>query len=465
MMRHRATLAGFLIGLLLGATGCAGSVEIGSREGDEIVFSRDVLPLLRASFVPLLTQDSGLDARTWGTLMEGSEQGEVIIPFDADRSLLIELAERAGSDGPSAQEIALVRKWIDAGARNDAGAVPHADADRLLYVCNQGAATISVIDMDANLVTRTVDLRDFGFSGNARPHHVAVAPDGAAWYVSLIGENTILKFDRSNQLVGRASFEVPGMLAMDPSSERLYVGRSMSAVNPPQRIGTLEPDGIEVEEMDVEEMDVEEIDVFYSRPHALTVTPNGRHAYSASLGENRLASIDGATFDVEIVDLPGPHHGLVQFAVAPDGKTMIAGGEMSGEVLFFDLEKPMSPRVVASIQVGGSPWHPTYLPDGTRVFVPRKQADAVSIIDPASQAETGVVSGSGIAQPHGSAVRSDGRYVYVSSNNLNAGYTPRYHHEGDPNGAVVVIDAESLQIVKVIEVENYPTGIATRPAY
>lgn len=454
-MWHRSTVAAFLIALLLGTAGCAGSIETGSRDEEAIVFSRDVLPALRASFLPLLTQDSGLEMDTWASLMEGSDQGEVLIPFDADRSLLIELAERAGAGGPTAEEIALVRRWIDAGARNDAGDVPYAHAERLLYVCNQGSATISVIDMDANLVIRTVDLRDLGFSDAARPHHVAVAPDGSYWYVSLIGENTILRFDRSNRLVGRASFEVPGMLAMDPSSERLYAGRSMSAVNPPPRIGVLEP-GAE---------DVEQIDVFYARPHALSVTPDGLHVYSASLGENRMASIDASTHDVELVELPGPYHSLVQFAIAPDGRTMVAGGEMSGEILFFDLEKPMSPRVDTSIQVGGAPWHPSYLPDGSRIFVPRKQADAISIIDAAARTETGVVSGPGIAQPHGSAVRPDGRYVYVTSNNLNGGYTPRYYQDGDANGAVVVIDAASLQIVKVIEVENYPTGIATRAAY
>ena len=346
-----------------------------------------------------------------------------------------------------------MRRWIAAGARDDDGRIPYEDAAELLYVCNQGSAVISVIDMESNLVIRTVDLRDLGFSEHASPHHAAVAPDGAHWYVSLIGENTVLKFDRNNELVSRISFEVPGMLALDPSGEELFVGRSMSAVNPPQRVGFLERGRAEIEE----------IDVFYPRPHALYVTADGRYLYSASLAVNQLASIDVESMQTAIHQVPGPHHSLVQFAISPDSRTMIAGGEMSGQLLFFDISDPMNPTVVDSVHLGGAPWHPTFSPDGSVAYVPRKTADAVSVIDVASRSEVAQISGPGISQPHGSAIRSDGRYLYVSNNNRNEAYTPRYDLGGDPPGTVVVIDTERQQIAKVLEVENYPTGLGVRP--
>ena len=417
----------------------------------DIVFTRDVLPVIRESFLPLLTEDTGLDGGSWETLMRGSEQGEVVIPFDADRSLLIERAEQAGVDPAS---IALVRTWIEGGAQSDAGKIPYADAGPFLYVCNQGSAVISMIDMEAHVVVRTVDLRDFGFSANAKPHHVAVTPDGAFWYVSLIGEHTVLKFNRHNELVGRTAFEAPGMLAFDPVLEQLYVGRSMSAVNPPQRIGVIEPDS----------MDIEEIDVFHPRPHALNVTPDGRYVFSASLGMNQIAIVDTESLDIELVPIPGMHHSLVQFAVAPDGHAMIVGGHMSGDILFLDITEPMQPEVTQTLPLGGGPWHPSFLPGGDRIVFPAKMANAVAILDVATGTEIERVSGHGLAEPHGSAVRPDGRYIYVSNNNLNAAFTPRYHREGNdsPNGSVVVIDANTFDIVKVIEVEQYPTGIGAQ---
>ncbi|MEX0600773.1 MAG: hypothetical protein WD205_09040 [Rhodothermales bacterium] len=321
--------------------GCASLIGPGEPASDEPVFSEDVLPVIRESFLPLLTQDTGIDASSWSALLRGSDQGELLIPYDTDRSLLIERALQAGPDGPSEEEFDVVRRWIDAGAPDDAGRVAFADADELLYVCNQGSAVISIVDMATNVVIRTVDLRELGFSENASPHHIAVAPDGEHWYVSLIGEGVVLKFTRDNELVGRAEFDVPGMLSISSTGESLYAGRSMSAVNPPQRIGRIDPS----------DMSVEEIDVFYPRPHALIAAPGGRHVYSASLGVNQIAGIDPQSLEIELTEVEGPHHGFVQFAVAPNRPLMIVGGEMSGQLLFFSLEEPMSPHVVEVLEV------------------------------------------------------------------------------------------------------------------
>ena len=472
------------VAIAVSAPRAAGQTQAGE------VFTRDVLPVIQESFLPLLTEDTGLDAGSWESLMKGSDQGDVVIPFDPDRSLLMERGREAGIDSSA---LALVGTWIERGAPNDGGAIPYADAGPFLYVCNQGSAVISVIDMQAHVVARTVDLRDFGFSENAKPHHVAVTPDGAFWYVSLIGEHAVLKFNRNNELVGRTTFEAPGMLAFDAARNQLYVGRSMSAVNPPQRIGVIEPDN----------MTIEEIDVFHPRPHALNVTPDGKHVFSASLGMNQIAVLDAESLDIELVPVPGAHHSLVQFAVAPDGQSMIVGGHMSGDVLFLDVAEPMQPTITRSVSLGGGPWHPSFLPGGERVAFPAKMANAVAILDATDGSEIATISGHGVAEPHGSAVRPDGRYIYVSSNNLNAAFTPRYRqrqkdmegreasHEmshadhGDPadshdhsahaqhaqhapaggetlHGAVAVIDAHTFDIVKVIEVEEYPTGIGAQ---
>ena len=103
-------------------------------------------------------------------------------------------------------------------------AVPSAAPD-LLYVCNQSDATVTLIDTQTNEIVGLVDLTQLGFSKNAKPHHIAVEPDGSYWYVTLIGENKIVKLDRNNKVVGTATFEVPGMLALHPTQDLLFVGR------------------------------------------------------------------------------------------------------------------------------------------------------------------------------------------------------------------------------------------------
>ena len=90
-----------------------------------------------------------------------------------------------------------------------------------IYVCNQGSASVSVIDASVNEIVATVDLTQLGFSENAMPHHAVAESDGSHWYVTLIGENRVLKLNRKNEVVGETELEVPGLMAMHPADDIL----------------------------------------------------------------------------------------------------------------------------------------------------------------------------------------------------------------------------------------------------
>ena len=451
-MRH--FFATFLASAFL-AVGASGQ---STPTGKDITFSNDILPLLQGKFAPLLSQEPGLGLESWQSLMRGSDHGQVLIPFDAENSLLIRLATELGSNHPlreyadmlTEEEVSRVRAWIDGGARDDGGTVPYADARSLLYACNEGAAAVSVIDMDALVVIRTVKLEELGFTSDSRPHHVAVEPDGSAWYVSLIGDDAVLKFNRENELVAQTDFERPGMLALHEEEDALFVGRSMKAVNPPQRIGRITRST----------MDIDEIDVFFPRPHALAIHPDGAHVYIGSLAENRMATLEDASESVELYSIDGPIHTLVQFALTPDGSTMVVGGQLTGRLLFFDTTTPASPALVDSIAVGAAPWHPVFGPAGRQVWFGNKMAGTVTVVDALEREVTAVIGG--LAQPHGAAMSPDGKHVFISNNNLNGAYKSRYGFDGQP-GAVAVISAESHQIVKMLEIGPNATGLGTAP--
>lgn len=423
------------------------------------VFSRDILPVLQEKFAPLLDRESGLDLTSWQSLMAGSDHGEVIIPYDASRSLLMRLAtELDETDSLSsvaaqltASDIDLVRQWINQGASNDDGTVAFADATNLLYACIEGAATIVVIDMDTNVVVRTIDLVSLGFTADAKPHHVAVEPDGSAFFVSLIGDDVVLKFNRHNELVGQAAFERPGMVQLHQDQDLLFIGRSMKAVNPPQRIGRL----------DRSTMELEELDVFFPRPHALAIHPSGQFVYVGSLAENRFATLDHESESLELESLEGETHTLVQFAVAPDGNSMVVGGQLTGLLFFFDTSDPMNPELTGQIKVGAAPWHPVFAPDGMHVWLGNKMANTATVVDITEKRVVDVIDG--LAQPHGSAISPDGHYVYLSNNNLNGAYQSRYIWRGETlPGAIAVIDTESRSIERMLEVGPNPTGLGTK---
>jgi DNA-binding beta-propeller fold protein YncE len=364
---------------------------------------------------------------------------------------------------------ALAAAACAAGQGSAAGAGPGAGpvgrSGPLLYVTNQNGASVSIIDADARAVVGRVDLQALGFGPNAKPHDIAVEPDGSFWYVSLIGENRVLKFDRENRLVGQVEMEVPGLVIVHPTEDLLFVGRSMTAVNPPPSVAMIRRSDMTL---------IEEIDVLFPRPHALTVRPQGDFVYSASLAENRMAAIDPASGDVVLIDVPAARpanadsaaaadsaahaamghdpahtpHTLVEFAVSPDGRTLVTGGEISGDLLVFDLAEPAAPRLVTTVRLGGSPWHPAFSPDGRTVWVPLHRADQVAVVDAATWTVADRITGAGFAQPHAAVPTPDGRTVYVSNNNT-----------AGPAGSVVAIDAATRTVAAVLEVGPNATGM------
>ena len=360
-------------------------------------------------------------------------------------------------------------------ASPDAGAFPAPRGQApCLYVANQNGASVSVLDLDEGVEVARIDLQELGFGPNAKPHDTAVEPDGNHWYVTLIGENRVLKFDRSNRLVGQLGMEVPGLVVAHPTRDLLLVGRSMTAVDPPSSIALIRRSNLTL---------LDEVEVVFPRPHAMAAGRDGRWAYTASLAVNRIAADDLDTGDVRLIDLPavgeaglpvggeaaaGPHspahtaHALVEFAVSPDGRTMVAGGEMSGDLLVFDLEDPGAPRLIRAVALGGAPWHPVFSPDGREVWVPLHRADTVAVVDTSTWEVVERIGGSGLAQPHAVQPSPNGRRVYVSNNNTDGTYAPA--GDDPPAGTVVVIDPETRRIVDVIEVGPNAAGIETLPA-
>lgn len=337
-------------------------------------------------------------------------------------------------------------------AQSDSGA-ESAMSGQNIYVCNQGAATLSVIDAGTNEVVDRIDLQELGFSANAKPHHTVAEPDGSHWYVTLIGENRVLKFNRENELVGQAEMEVPGLLSLHPTRDLLIVGRSMSAVNPPQSIVLIRRSDMTVQR---------DIPTFFRRPHALDTSPDGQWTYIASLAENQILAVNTETDETELTTLPGNTHVFVDFAISPDGSTMVATGQVTGKALVMDLSDPANPKVTDSIDVNAQPWHPEFSPDGRYVYFGNKQAHTVTVLDMQSRSVAAVIKGNGLAEPHGSAMSADGRWLYISNNNRQGTYRASdYSGEGDPPGTVTVIDTRTNTIEKIIEVEAYTTGIGT----
>ena len=325
-----------------------------------------------------------------------------------------------------------------------------------LYVVNQSSASITVIDQQRLTVDTTIDLTRLGFSLNAKPHHVVVERDGSAWYATLIGDGKVLKFNRANRLVGQVSMETPGLLSIDPVHDTLFVGRSMTAPNPPRSLAVIARTAFSL---------VSEEEIQIPRPHALVTTRDGRWTHAASLAENRIASLDAITGRVTFTTLPGAFRSMVQFTISPDGRWLVIGGELSNTVLLFDLDAPPPLVPVKEFVVHGKPWDPAFSPDGARVYFSLFGDNAIAEIDLATARETRRFS-TGFAQPYDIIMRADGKYLFVV--NQNTGATPKAGESAHDhmnmtgtdakNGWLSVIDVATGSTIKSLMLGAGPTG-------
>jgi DNA-binding beta-propeller fold protein YncE len=336
------------------------------------------------------------------------------------------------------------------------------DAGDKLYIVNQAGASITVVDQARLAIDTVLDLRALGFTANAKPHHIAVEDNGAYWYVSLIGDGRVLKFDRANRLLAQVKMETPGLLSLDPVHDSLYVGRSMTAVNPPKSLGVIQRSAFTL---------VDEQEIVMPRPHALAASMDGRFVHTASLAENRIASVETATGRVTLSVIPGVPRSLVTFALSPDGNTMVSAGELSNSLLVFDLRQSPPLQPVREIALEGKPWEPRFSPDGKHVLVTLLTKNTIADVDLASGAVVRTLTGR-LAQPYSMLLRRDGRYAFVVSQNTGAAAPGQSGHEMHGMGAhenmtdgwLTIFDLRAGTVYRTLMLGAGPSGMGAAGA-
>ncbi len=343
--------------------------------------------------------------------------------------------------------------------------------DRIAYVVNHeyDAISVATIDMARREVTRTVRMETPGTGGYA---NVAVTGDGTFLYVT--GPFRLFVIDTvANTVAGALSgdfFDV----AVAPDGKTVYAAGvpTVSVIDAERKVVTdtiaLDRDGSNI-----------------------VVGPDGRRAYVTS-GDSVLA-IDTATHTiVDRTTLP-PFTSPSDVAITPDGTSLLLADVETSALLVVDVtagqvsrSAPLGHRpqglavtpdgataYVANVDTnaaGGAllaadlrtgavtplfpPAGPAALaaaPDGTRIYVANALANEVAALDTATNKITGAAH---VESPYGVATAGDGSRVYVSS----AAST-----QTGVKTAIVAIDAESLNVVQTLAVDNLTTSVALSP--
>lgn len=198
----------------------AAAVPLAAAEVPPPDYNRQVAPLLRkycAGCHNPTDRDGKFSVDSYADLQQGSEHGPVILPGDSASSRMIRVLTGAvepkmppeGEPAPTAEEIALLAAWIDAGAQGPDGAEP----DRL---------TLHVPE----IATRT-DLRPIAA--------VALSPDGRTLAVGRYQSVTLqpLPLDPSSQASPRTIGSYPGKVTavhFDAVGERLLTASGVAGL-------------------------------------------------------------------------------------------------------------------------------------------------------------------------------------------------------------------------------------------
>ncbi len=409
---------------------------------------------------------------SWESLLMGSENGAMIIPFypkfshlfqhlhtDTTLSPVAPPQMPIGRNPLSREEVMTIYEWIQNGAPNREGKIPFQESFQKIYVTNQAADLVAVIDKRSGLLMRYVDVSaEGGISQNPlqSPHYVTVSNDKRFWYVSLIAKGEVWKFDaQADTLIAKASVgSSPAHIVCSPDDSTLYVSNFSASVN---RITMIDANTMTVKRVSPP---------INAAPHGLALSRDGRRLYATAYESDRVFELDLETFATRQFPLRRAgepsmrNYRPYQVMLSPDERRLFVtcngDATFDGDLRVIDLET----LDIRAIPVGKYPILMDYTPDKTRLYVANRNSNSVSVVNVQSEVVVATIENVGI-QPHGLAISSDG-FGYVSNESL-IGFVGHHPTDGGLRaGTSSIIDTRTNQVIKVVEMLSFPAGVAIR---
>jgi YVTN family beta-propeller protein len=358
--------------------------------------------------------------------------------------------------------------------------IPRAAMPYSLYVASESADLVTRIEVGPGGWRKVreipVGILPADLDG---PHHVAVSPDGRAWYVSIAHGTpwgSVWKYATgTDSLLGRVRVGMfPTTVGLSPDGEWAFVPNSdfhgdRGRQNSISVLFT--PELRHVTEIPTCDM-----------PHGSRVSRSGTVVYIACMMSDELVLIDPSTLSVtQRVPLGSGHpmsaaeHARMEaradsapvqrppgaasstlpgqnpdclatyVSVSPDDRLVYLACNHSNEVQVRDAT---TLELVRRLSTGNGAYNVEPSPDGRWVLVTNKKAQSVSVFDTRTWTEAARIPTTRRV-PHGIAFSPDGRYAFVSQESAGS----------DP-GAVDAIDLATLKRIASLPLPLQPTGIA-----
>jgi YVTN family beta-propeller protein len=322
-------------------------------------------------------------------------------------------------------------------------------ADRKIFVANEGAGTVSVIDAETFKVTRSI-------AAGAGAHNVQVAPDGKRVWVTNNGTPKPAAAGMAH--AGMSAAEHGAMAdegevwAIDTETDqvvaKVVVGKHPAhvVVSADSRWAFVTNGGDNtLSVVDTRTLEVVGTIPTGAFPHGIRLSPDGKQAYVANLKGGTVSVIDTESRQ-EIAQIP-VGKGPAQVGFTSDGRLAFVSLSQEGQVAVID---PVSRKLIRKVRVGNVPIQLYATPDNRFLFVAnqgsrKSPGNTVSMIDLSTFSTQRIHTGSGA---HGVVVSHDGLHAYVT--NLYA-------------NTVSVIDVQTRKSVATVAVGEEPNGISVGP--
>jgi YVTN family beta-propeller protein len=475
-------------------SGCENSQS--PQLGEPVKFSRDILPIFEqnCNFPGChnsADKQAGIDLTSWDALMKrGSNYGAEIVPFNSYWSHLVQHINRIDTNISAFSEplmpktlrpytegqpllsnqLLKITEWINQGAKNDYGEVAFSNITNKAFITNQASDLIAVVNLDNNFLIRLIET---GGRNNTNqpldaPHVIIVDKQARYFYVSLIAEGYIEKFDvMTYQKVGRMQAGTsPAHIVISADGSYGYFSNFDVTPNPEKC----------VKRFDTQTMTITNVITDDSRPfgmwqpHGLRLTNDGKLLLCATERGEFLYVIntaDNQIIDAVRVDPSVPLNGSgtgnfipYQVAVTPDDKFAYVSCLKSNDVRVFDIT---SRTFIQNIAVGLNPLALEISPDGRWCYVPNRNSNSVSVIDLQTNSVVKTISNIG-AQPHKIDFTANSRFAYVTCESVSGTFVHHPTTSGKRPGTTAVIDVLNGHIkIKDIEMASFPAGISITP--
>lgn len=394
--------------------------------------------------------------------------GSPIVPYNAEKSLMYILLTGGTEDQTqrmpyqksslSQTDINTIKDWINNGAKNFNGNVPYSAGEKI-FICNQGSDEIFEIDTDYKVVSRIIDVNLTPTLVDA-PHNIQIR--NGFYYVTLIAAGKLLKINAAtNQIVGQVGGLVyAGMIQLTNNGRTAFVSRSSTA---PDLYNTIY--AIDTETMTLKK----EISMPASGlPHAMWLTSDDSKLYVGNMKQDIISIIDVATLewedDIDLSDNPAPYYEPMHLYVSPDDKYLYVNCRTSSSMLVVKLE---TKQIIQEIPIQDHPMQSAITEDGNKIYTVSHHEPIITEITKTGESWsiTREFTSEAFHHLYGADISRDGKYLYVtcSNNDPDHPFEPHYKIQGVSRPSLVCIyDIVKNEIVKIIDIGSFATGIATR---